>query len=253
VNALPATLAGWDTATPWQSFVTQTALTLLLAAAVAGAVIAGAWALADALRRRAGVPFWPRPGEARAAFLYGAALGAVPALLALVGDARAVRGWPELPATAMGALLPWAESATGALVAPFWAAAGAVPFAAFALAVRGRGRRLAVAAVVVLCFVVAGAAEYGLARGLAGAAGGVAVAAATVWAFGRVAAVSWLVAALAAALLGGVRAARVAAHPLDVADGLVGALVAAVLLAVLWRQARRRADPADAVSIDATG
>jgi hypothetical protein len=188
------------------------------------------------------VPFWPRAGEAGTAVLFGAALGAAPAVLALLAEARSVRGWPDTAGTAMDTLLPWAEAAAGALVAPFWVAIAAIPFAALAVAVRDRGRRLAVVAVVVLCLTAIGAGEIGLARSAGAALGGTLLVGATVWAFGRAAALSWVVSALVAAALGGLRAARVAAHPLDVADGLVGATVALALIGA--RLSAPRAAPA---------
>jgi hypothetical protein len=65
INQLPLALAGWRTETPWSTFVQTAVLGVVLGAAVFGLAIGGLWALADALRRRAGVPFWSAGARAR--------------------------------------------------------------------------------------------------------------------------------------------------------------------------------------------
>lgn len=238
---LPATLAGWDTATPWDSFVGQLLITLPLGAAFAGLVAGGGWALADALRRRAGVARWPRADDVGGAVLYGAALGTVPVLLRLGGEALAARRWPAIAGTSLDQLVPWLSSALGTAQAPLWAPLAAVPFAALAVAVRRPARRALLVGVVtvLLALTAGGSGEWAL--GAAGALVAVALAGGTVWAFGRASALPWFVAPLVAAVIGGVRDARIAGTPLDRWDALLGAVVAGVVLLSVVRMAERRA------------
>ena len=152
VLSLPERLAGWDTAVPWSDFITSLIIGALLGAVLAGAASGGAWALADALRRRVGVPVLPRSdaqGAARTTdavarsvrdgVLLGAALGTALPTLAGLGDfVRTATGTPPVPTTSLASLLPWVAPAIGAAAAAMTAPLAALP----ALAIgRARGRR----------------------------------------------------------------------------------------------------------------
>jgi hypothetical protein len=76
LNAFSETLADWDTAAPWTTYLAQAAISVAIGAAAVGAAAAALWLTADALRRRTSIPFWPEPGAARDALAAGAALGA---------------------------------------------------------------------------------------------------------------------------------------------------------------------------------
>jgi hypothetical protein len=259
VNALPSAFAAWDTAQPWSTYVGTTALGVVLAAAVAGLAAGALWAGADALRRRAGVRFWPAAvphgaaaggpardghgGGVRDALLLGAALGLTPAAFDLLAPLARAGAWPDAPATALDALAPWAVHAAGAVRALVWAPAAALP--ALALAAGLRTPRARLAALGAAAVVLGGAAAVGGAGGevsapvgFAASVGGVAVLALVVWAFGRQSALAWLAAPPAAAVALGLAGARAAGNGGDAAASLLGAAAAAALLAALYRWAR---------------
>jgi hypothetical protein len=246
-NDLPIAFAGWDTATPWTSFLATLGLGAVVGAAVTGLAAGALWTVVDALRRRAGVPFWPRgtpdgsPGrDARDAVLLGAALGIAPAALgALFPLARAV-AWPEGPATALDRVVPWAAPALGAAGTVLAAAALALPAAALVAGLRGaRARLVALAGAAVLVSAAAAPDGVGVVLAAAGGLGGAGLAALTAWAFGRGSAVPWIAAPLAARAVTDVGAARAAANASDAAGALLGAAVAVGLLALVYRVAVR--------------
>jgi hypothetical protein len=250
INQLPLALAGWRTETPWSTFVQTAVLGVVLGAAVFGLAIGGLWALADALRRRAGVPFWSAaPGRA---VLAGAALGTAPALAALGPRLVHGAGWPVAPGTALDQLLPWAAGVITATRSPFAAPALALPALVLAAGLRtARARLIALGAAALVAAVAAAVVTPGdtvPAGAAAAAALGVAVAALVAWAFGRHSAVPWLAAPLAAALVSAVDAARAAANLQDRAGALCGAAVAAALLAALYRWAASNARAAGAAA-----
>ena len=63
INGLPATLAGYDTAERWRSFVSTTGLSTVMSLALV-AFLAGVWTAFDGLRRRVGIPFFARGSDA---------------------------------------------------------------------------------------------------------------------------------------------------------------------------------------------
>ena len=260
---LPERFAAWDTTDPWSSFVTTLAIGSVLGAVLMGAATSGAWAVADALRRRVGVPLLPAARDevpdasqtapaiaaarVRDGVLLGAALGtALPALAGLGDFVRTATGTPPAPSTALGAALPWALAAVGTVTAaisvPPLAAFPALAVAAGARTTRGRWLVLAVAALLsALGAQVAAEATLGAATVAFGAIAGVALVAGVIWLFGRAAVLPWLAAGPAAALVAGLRTARTAVNPTDRSVALVTVAVAAALLLVLYRGARRAA------------
>lgn len=248
-NELPLAFAHWDTATPWTSHLAALALSAVLGAAVAGLAAGGLWTAADALRRRAGVPFWPHvpngPAPARAArdaVLFGAALGIAPAALGALAPLARVTAWPEPPTTALDRVLPWATPALGTVDALFAAAALALPVVAFAAGLRtARARLLALGGAALLIGLAASGDGVGPAAAAAAALGVAAFAALTTWAFGRASALPWIAAPLAARAVTGVTAARAAANVTDAAGALLGGAIALALLALVYRLALRAA------------
>ena len=261
---LPERFAGWDTAVPWSSFLTTLAIGGVLGAVLAGVATGGAWAVADGLRRRIGVPLLPGAGGLRSpdaaaldvtiqvtpaarvrdGLLLGAALGtALPALAGLGEFVRSATGTPPVPSTAIGSALPWALAAVGTVAAALSAPLVALPVLAVAAGARTtRGRWLALAAIAL--FTAAGAqvaadATLGGATVALGAVASVALVVGVVWLFGREAALPWFAAGPAAAFVAGVRTARTAANATDQGVALVTVAVAAVLLVVLYRGALR--------------
>jgi hypothetical protein len=251
VNGLTDTLAGWGTEMPWGTFVGTTAVATLVGASVAGLTAGALWAGVDALRRRAGVPFWPRAADgagpaaaARDALLLGAALGLAPAALELLAPLARAGAWPEGPATTLDRLAPWAAQVLRALQSLLWAPAAALPAAALAAGLRSGRARLAAVAVAALAFgaalAVAGGGELAGARAVAASLGAAAATAGVVWAFGRGSALAWLAAPPAAAVALGVAGARAATNATDAASAALGAAAGAALLAALHRWAARR-------------
>ena len=257
-SSLPDRFAGWDTEVPWSNFVASLTIAAVLGAVFAGVASGGLWTLADALRRRAGVPVLPRAGDVAATatrvrdgVLLGAALGtALPALAGLTDFVRTAAGTPPTPGTALGTLLPWAAAALGAAASAVTAPLAALPALAVAAGARStRERLLALVAIALLAAVSAQvAADATISGALAAlaAVASVAVVVGVVWAFGRAAALPWLVAGPAAGLVAELRAARTAANPTDRAGALLAAAVSAVLIVVVYRAAARlaRADEA---------
>lgn len=253
LSSLPDRLAGWSTVDPWSTFVASLIIAAALGAVFAGALSAGAWSLADALRRRAGVPLLPgASGIAAAArirdgVLLGAALGtALPALAGLGELVRAAAGIPPAPATTLDALLPWAAPALGAIASAVNGPLAALPALAVAAGAESRrGRLLALAAATLLLAVsaqVAADATVGSVTVALAAVAGFALVVAVVWIFGRASALPWFVAGPAAGLVAELRAARAAVNPTDRAAALLAATVAAVLILVVYRAALRVAE-----------
>jgi hypothetical protein len=242
-------LSGWATEIPWRAFVGTTAVALPIAAAVGGLATGALWAGTDALRRRAGVPFWPAAGPAaphaaRDAILFGAALGLAPAALSLLAPVARAGAWPESPSTTLDRLAPWAVHALRTLQSFGWAPLAALPAAALAAGARTWRARLGVLvglALVTAAATAAAEAGGGTPAPLAalGAVGGLALTALLAWAFGRGSAVPWLAAPPAAAVALGLAAARVASNGTDRASALLGAAAGAAVLAALYRAAAR--------------
>jgi hypothetical protein len=243
VNQLPLSLADWPTSTPWPTFVQTVGLGVVLGAAVFGLAAGALWALGDALRRRAGVPFWSAaPGHA---VLAGVALGAAPVLAALGPRLLHAAGWPAAPATALDQLAPWATGLIEAARSPFAAPAFALPALVLAAGLRtARARLLALAAAALVGAAAAALVTPGDTIPLGAAAGallGVGTAALVAWTFGRDSAVPWLAAPVAAALVDAISTARLAANPQDRAAGVLGVATALAVLAALHRWAAAHA------------
>ncbi|GJG86510.1 hypothetical protein tb265_16910 [Gemmatimonadetes bacterium T265] len=255
LSSLPDRLAAWRTTDPWSNYLATLVIGGLLGAVFAGVATAGAWALADALRRRAGVPVLPTDDSdpsngashrVRDGVLLGAALGtALPALAGLGDFVRSAAGTPPAPSTALDALFPWAAPALGAAASAITAPLAALPALAIAAGARTpRARWLALAAVAVLAAVsaqVAADASLGRVTIAAASVASIALVAGVVWAFGRAAAVSWLVAGPAAGLVAELRAARTADNPTDRAAALVATVASAALILLVYRLATHMA------------
>jgi hypothetical protein len=169
-NELAGVLAGWETQVPWSSFLGTTAVATVLGAAMAGLIAGVLWSGVDALRRRAGVPFFPAsgrggaagaPAAARDALLLGAALGLAPVALQLLTPVLRTGAWPDAPTTTLDLMVPFAAQALRAVQSLAWAPAAALPVAALAAGVRTPRARLAALAAAALVLAVATAASSG--------------------------------------------------------------------------------------------
>lgn len=238
---------GYDTAVPWTTFIAESALAALLASAAGAFALIGGVTLADALRRRIGVPLLPHgdgTDALRAGFAIAGALQLARALVTVAGD----DGTPPAPTTALDALAPWLAGALDlALELPVATVAAAVLGLGVAAVYKGSARQAAVlCAMVLLSSFTAAQAIDGAREGMeatlrllvvAGAA------AAAVLAWGRIAAVTWTIAFAADAIVGSLtRLPGPARHPADALAIGLGALVPLLALLLLSRRLRARTD-----------
>ena len=164
VNALPSTLAGYDTAQPWSRFLAGEVLQAVMSLVMVG-VLAALWSVFDGLRRRVGIPLFAEGGDgwrvtSMAGLGLAGALATVGGLLAQLVRPR-IAGAPSFHAA--DALLPPLDGALR-LADSFFVGVlllGIVVFVIL-LAVRSTWRRLAVALLLgALAMVLAGSVVTG--------------------------------------------------------------------------------------------
>jgi hypothetical protein len=251
LNAWPATVFGYDTASSWSNHVTTVAIGVVVAP-IAVLVLAGLWLLMEALRKRAGIPAWPMNGAAGErhgvadATLGGLALGAVAALAAAVS--LTVRAGPagQVPTTELDAAVPSLVTALGApLAIGADVATTAIPVLLVLAATRDVRRRwlivaLAVVAGSAVLAPIAGSLSYTppTTEGALAALVAVAALVAAVVTWGRRGPYAWLVAATTFTALGALRSAVRAPTGVERAGGVLGVLVCAGVAWWLWRRAR---------------
>jgi len=204
-----ASLAQYDTAMPWDRYV-STMITVQILTVVAVALFAALWLLTNGMRRRAGIPIVAASAPAGAGtqeLVYGAGLGALLPVISLGSRWLRDEGVPAGPTAILDQAVPLLAYIPDALLS----AASIVPVAAIpALAVLGmsdhvRGRLIAafvlcglVGAAVVAADVSSGGPEP---VALAWTVPAVAAIVFAVRSWGRVSVVTWIVAALVSGLL----------------------------------------------------
>ena len=239
VNGWPASLASWDTATPWRSHLATSAI-LCVTAAFGTVIVVSLWVAADRLRRRVGVPFRLPPGVVgmRETLLSGTALAALPLVVLRVSAIMDnSTGEAALTSTVMDTLVPLAGRvlevvgtvsglpvvialpvmvALGITARPGWRLLPLLLVAALVTAPSINWSDTAdvpasvLAASILLCVV---SVTPLLAR------------------WGRTSVVSWIVAALAFEALTQARLAIVAAHPTDHWSATIACVAATAALA----------------------
>jgi hypothetical protein len=250
-NARDASQLGWDTATPWSTFVASNLLGDVLGAVFVALFTIGVVQLSNALRHRVGIPFWPTaPGSAgaRDALLGGLALALFPAAFAAFPGGVAPDTIPSPPGTLLDQRSPLlAALLTTVDTALLLPAIASLPL----LVIAGWSRRrvLPVVALVAAAALLASAGdrvapEVTHNRALL-FAGGLAVllvfvVAARAWAL--VSAASWVVAALATAAVAAAGAARSAGNATERTAWLVTALASIAAIVALWWHMQRRAE-----------
>jgi len=248
LDALPAQLYLYDTATPWSTFVSTTGISIVLGGVLLPLVLYGLWLALNALRRRVGIPLLPDAApSARVpdALLAGVALGALPMLLARASSLAMTGEIPGAPDTMLAQAVP---ALAEALAVPTSVVA-MVPFLAIpALVIAGVSRRGGVRAALALAFLVllAGIGATAAERFTAPSPGTVAVALIApvaiflaVRAWGSLCAWSWIVAALVERALSDMNLALHAPTPAEHAAGAIGVTVSLALLAWLVRVSAR--------------
>jgi hypothetical protein len=236
VNGFEGTVTDWPTEQPWSVFLSAALLSGVLGTVMFGAVVAGGWALLDALRRRAALPWVPAgPDGVRQAALAGLGLAAAPTLLGLLADRLRPDPWPPMPATVLGERLPWLAEALAGPSAMLLQPLGLIAVLGLLLGVRSPLLRAAALGAIVLCLVPALAGDRGLLATMPVALAGAAGVAALIWAFGRGSVLAWVFAGGFGAVLGGLRSVRDAAIAADRIAALLTIVVAALVLWLVWR------------------
>ncbi len=243
LNTVPLILFEYDTAVPWSTYVSSTWIGIAFSALPA-LVVAGLWLATNALRRRAGIPFFSdssRGATGSTVLVAGLALGSLLALPGLLAP-FAAPAIPPGPQTLLDQAVPW----LGGVLGMPMRAATIVPVVAIpALVVRGLTDRTPLRVVLVLLLL-------GLAVGTAlpisqrdGSTSPVAVLLAVaaavallaaIRAWGGVCVLAWVVAALTERALSSVHLALHAPTGVERAAGLLGVFASLVLV---WYMTRR--------------
>jgi hypothetical protein len=251
LNAFPSALYSYDTATPWSTFVGTTVLGVL-APIIYTLVLVGLLHVLDALRRRRGIPMMrasPSTSAGTDMLILGLGLGGViyaaTALPALMPPA----GLPAAPSTALDNLVPVLAEITAlpqnAITAVLMVG---IPILVVVGLTQHRTWR-AIISVAVVILVAAIAWSLGPAGALAPPrlallmlGVGVSVVAVRVW--GAWSAWSWIVAALSYEALGALRTAVYGPEWQARGAGVLAALGAAALIALIVRRGGRHRVPA---------
>jgi hypothetical protein len=147
LNGLPSRLYAYATAMPWSNWVGINVVVTGLAALVPALVALGLWITVSALRRRVGVPLLTADGPEgrRDVLLAGLGLGALVAVLRLLGSLSGRTGIPQGPSTALDQAVPFLGQA---LAIPMQVVIGVTVPAIVVLAVAGVSRRPVLRALV---------------------------------------------------------------------------------------------------------
>jgi hypothetical protein len=240
LQSLPGTLLQYDTAVPWDRFLSETALGFGLSL-VGVFVLASLWLLVHALRRRVGIPIPTSPVGApplRDVVLAGIGLAST---LVVVQQASAIflRGpIAAAPSTSLDQAVPELAHALSAVSGPgMLVPVVAIPILGVVGAARNRVQFVALAACLLVCMlgVVWSAADLAGVHGaqgiaLSGAVFLAVVAALRTW--GAVSVVSWIVAGLVLHAADALRLIVYAPTLLERFGGAISVTVIAVLLAV---------------------
>ena len=249
LNSLPSQLASYDTEQPWSTFVGFTALGFVGPVVIA-LLLVGLLMFLHALRRRVGVPMLVEgpAGSARSEMLIaGLGLGGIIYAATSLGSFIPSEGMPNAPSTALNDVVPILSGLTeipaSAIVAVTMV--GIPMLVVVGLTTRRITRALIVVAIVVLLAAIAWSVDRTVdldaARVTLFVASMIAVIAA-ITAWGRVAAWSWIIAALAYQALGGLRDAVYGPEWQARGSGALTVLVASGLIVLLVRASRRARD-----------
>jgi hypothetical protein len=246
LNALPETLYQYDTATPWSTFVSTTAVSVMLSA-LSALLILALWLLMDGLRRRVGIPLFPATAEVNDGAVAGAALGVLFVLPGLIRGLLSRTTVPAPPATQLDRTMPAIAQVLGI---PLQEAGGLLGTAILVLLIVALSRRTWVRVLIGLgvCALAAGltaneAERFG-ASGILWLAVTVCVELAllvvALRTWGARSVWSWGIAALTVSLLGTMSLVVHAATSESRASALIAAVAAGVTLVLWLRWGRRR-------------
>ncbi|MDB4870096.1 MAG: Abortive infection protein, partial [Gemmatimonadales bacterium] len=241
VNGLRSDLFAYDTAQPWSSFLSRTALGFVVAIPVV-LVVFGLWLALSAMRRRAGIPMvggQPSRSARNDILVAGFGLGSIFFISSQLDSYVPGGGMPRTPTTTLNELFPVLG---GVLDMPTSTLMGValvgIPFLVVAaLTQRWRLRLLMASVFVALLLVLVWSASSGTADinpvrvALAIAALASLSLALIFW--GGLAAWSWIVGALAYQGLGGLRNAAYGAVWQDRAMGVLTLLAALAVVALI--------------------
>jgi hypothetical protein len=249
LQGLPRSLANYDTEVPWEMFVATLGATGAFAA-VGALILAALWQLANAMRRRAGIPLALAlpPGGTRASEVeLGLAIGAVFALRDAVLQWM-VTGPASAPSTTLDQVMPLLAGAVDRL-----SSIGVIPLMVIpALSVLGmsdrpRSRQI-LAVCFLLCLVGAGADAGDLQDPLRLASNALLLAAVALAlvSWGRVSALTWVIAAAASGAADALRAVLRAPTGLEQGGGALDLSLCVLLIwiAVRWSRSVESAAPA---------
>lgn len=251
LNSLPSRLVTYDTAEPWDRFVTTTALGFVSAIPVS-LLLLGLLLVADALRRRIGVPFFPEPSSSRGSkdvLAAGLGLGAVAHLVGQADMAASRDRVPDAATTVLDRVWP---QLAGVVDLPVNVLVTVTLAAIPILVLGGITRRWSLRlAVVVAVMIVLGAVGWqlrdaDLTREYANPVlvlGGLVLLSLAIVRWGTIAAASWIVAALTfdgLSALNGATFDRVAAERVG---AVLTTLVSVGLIALCWWHVRRTTPP----------
>ena len=248
MQALPSSLALYDTAVPWRTFIASVAGTQLVSL-VAVFIIAAFWMLANGMRRRAGIPLVAgrnAEGALSADLTAALVLGGVPVVTGFLGRLMQGDGAAVAPGTTLDVVAPILSPALGVVPnALTLLLVVSIPALALMLLAEGRAARLAgVVAFLVLvggaflAIRVTGERDVGVIT-LAVPFVRVALVVLAIAAVGRVSVLSWLLGALFFTALGAVTSAIHAPTGVERVGGLLAVLLAASLMVAGERLSRR--------------
>jgi hypothetical protein len=251
LNSLPSQLYSYDTEQPWSTFVGFTALGFVGPVVIALMVV-GLLLFLQALRRRVGIPMLAG-GSARSArtemLIAGLGLGGVIYAATSLDTLIPSADMPSAPSTALNDFFPvlsgLAEIPASAIVAV--TVVGVPMLVVVGLTTRRITRALIIAAIVVLlaaiAFSIGRTVDVDAARLTLFVASMIAVILA-ITAWGRLAAWSWIIAALSYQALGGLRGGVYGPEWQARGAGALTVLVAIALIALVVRASQRGWDRA---------
>jgi hypothetical protein len=247
LNYLPEQLFSYDTAEPWGSFITSTAVGFLMTIPLSLFVF-GLWLALGAMRRRVGIPMLagaPSRQTGQDMLIAGLGLGGIIFTILQLGTLVTRGGMPNTPTTVLNdawpllgaiAALPTSTMITVALVGiPLLVVAGLTP--SWRLRALYATALLALIGAVAWSFAPAGDPDP-LPLTLVVASVAVLTVALAFWA--TLSAWSWIVAALAFQALGGLRQAVYGAVWQEQGSGALTVLVACAIITFNFLRAARR-------------
>jgi hypothetical protein len=247
-QSVPSSLALYDTAVPWRTFLVSAAGTQAVSL-VGVFVVAAFWVLANGMRRRAGIPLVAGPtavGGVSDDLAAALVLGGVPVLTGFVGRLVQAHGVPVAPETTLDVVAPVLAHALDVVPnAMTMLLVVSIPALALTLLARRRVARLAgvtaflgSVAAAFMVVRVTGEPNIGVLRQAVPLAIGALIVLAIV-VVGRVSVLSWLLGALFLTALGSVSVALHAPTGIERVGGLLAVMLAASLIVAGDKLSRR--------------